>query len=480
MTCKPLPFALALVAATATLAAKPEQLTLGRFGTVTLYRNSPTPRHVAFFVSGDGGWNEGVVDMAQYLAADDTLVVGIDILHYLKTLAAADDTCSYVAADFEAASQLVQRKLGFPRYVPPVLVGYSSGATLVYAALVQAPPSTFKGAVSLGFCPDLLLVKPFCKGRGLGWDPGPKGKGVLFRPATTLEDPWIALQGTIDQVCDPPSTQRYAAQVPHGEVVMLPKVGHGYSVPRNWLPQFRDAFARVVGPAEGPGVLPARTAPPSGAPSAPLSPGEPSSLDDLPLVEVPAQGDNSLLAVILSGDGGWAGIDRDIGNTLAARGIPVVGLNSLQYFWTARTPDGAAADLARVLRHYLAAWNKRSAIVIGYSFGADVAPFLVNRLPAELRERVSLLALLGLDATAEFEFHVGDWLGSSSGESLPVKPELERLARLKTLCFFGADEKDPLCPALPAAQVTQVRLEGGHHFGGNYQAIADRIVSDSR
>jgi len=52
-------------------------------------------------------------------------------------------------------------------YQRPLLVGYSSGATLVYAALAAAPPEAFAGAISLGFCPDLEIHKPLCHGRAL-------------------------------------------------------------------------------------------------------------------------------------------------------------------------------------------------------------------------------------------------------------------------------------------------------------------------
>jgi len=119
----------------------------------------------------------------------------VDIRRYLKALAGSPEPCVYPASDFEALGQFIQKHDGFSDYHPPVLVGYSSGATLVYAVLVQAPPGTFKGALSLGFCPDLALSKPFCKGRGLAFVPGPKGKGVVFLPAARLEPPWIALQG---------------------------------------------------------------------------------------------------------------------------------------------------------------------------------------------------------------------------------------------------------------------------------------------
>jgi type IV secretory pathway VirJ component len=58
-----------------------ETLSFGRFGSVALYRATDHPRHVVLFVSGDGGWNQGVVDMARALSSLDALVLGIDINH---------------------------------------------------------------------------------------------------------------------------------------------------------------------------------------------------------------------------------------------------------------------------------------------------------------------------------------------------------------------------------------------------------------
>ncbi|MBI5014798.1 MAG: virulence factor family protein [Deltaproteobacteria bacterium] len=440
-----------------------EKFTFGRFGTVTVYRPSERPAQVVLFVSGDGGWNLGVVDMARELAGLDALVVGIDITHYLRELAKGPEKCSYPASDFEDLSQFVQKKMALPSYSPPVLVGYSSGATLVYAVLVQSPPNTFRGALSLGFCPDLPLTKPLCRGSGLEWAPGPKGKGVVFQPASHLSAPWVAFQGTIDQVCDPAATEAYVQRVKGGEIVVLPHVGHGFSVPRNWMPQFRDAFRRLVARPQETRVADA------------------ADVRGLPLVEVPASGpETDTLAVIVSGDGGWAGIDRSLGEALAGRGVPVVGLNSLQYFWTARTPETAAADLGRLLRHYLAAWGKKRALLVGYSLGAEVLPFLVTRLPAELRGAVRSVALLGPSTTADFEFHVGYWLGGGpSAASLPVLPEVQKLKGLRVLCVYGDEEKDSVCPRLPAGLADVQVLPGAHHFGGNYTAIADRILREA-
>jgi type IV secretory pathway VirJ component len=346
--------------------------------------------------------------------------------------------------------------------MPPVLVGYSSGATLVYAVLVQAPPGTFRGAISLGFCPDLPLSKPLCRGHGLEWTPGPKGKGVSFAPAATLQSPWIALQGTTDQVCDPATTEKYVQQVGHSTLVMLPKVGHGFSVERNWMPQFTKAFTDLV------------------ATTTPAQPHVPTevAVQDLPLVELPAQGTTSdALAVILSGDGGWVSIDKEIGQHLVERGIAVVGLNSLQYFWSRRTPEGASADLARILRHYLAAWHKDKVLLIGYSLGADVLPAMTNRLPHELLAHVRSVALLGPAPAAEFEFHVTDWLGGGNRASAqPVQPEVEKLRGMRILCLYGTEESDSVCRSLDAKAVTLMPMSGGHHFSGNYRAVVDAIL----
>lgn len=67
---------------------------------------------------------------------------------------------------------------------------------------------------------------------------------------------------------------------------------------------------------------------------------------DLPLVEFPvAAGDKDVLAVILSGDGGWADLDGQFGLAFQQQGVATVGLDCLKYFCRAREPDAAANDL---------------------------------------------------------------------------------------------------------------------------------------
>lgn len=249
-------------AAAAALAAPTDVFDYGRFGAVSVYRGHGEPRDVVLFLSGDGGWNLGVISMARKLVDKGAIVAGIDIRHYLAQLEAAPDQCVSPADDLEKLSHALQSNMGIKSYLRPTLVGYSSGATLVYATMGEAADGVFKGALSLGFCPDLDLKKPVCEGGGIEATPRRDSKGLLkgvnFLAVKKLAGQWISLQGEADQVCPAPATQQFIATVPGGEVVMLPKVGHGYSVERNWVPQYEAAYAKITG-----GRLPTKTLAPA-------------------------------------------------------------------------------------------------------------------------------------------------------------------------------------------------------------------------
>lgn len=201
-------------------------------------------------------------------------------------------------------------------------------------------------------------------------------------------------------------------------------------------------------------------------------------LSDLPLVEVPAEAPGARVAVLLSGDGGWAVIDRSIAQALARRGVAVVGWSSLYYYWQPRTADEAAHDLARIIDAYTRRLNRPRVLLVGYSFGADVLPFLVNRLPSAEREKVDGVALLGASPSATFEFDLVNWLGISTGPSYRVAPEVARMeGGPPVLCVNGRLEREKGCPLLAPLGAKVVMLAGGHHFDGRYHRLAQLILS---
>lgn len=211
--------------------------------------------------------------------------------------------------------------------------------------------------------------------------------------------------------------------------------------------------------------------------ASPESTAPAASLSDLPLRVVPARGALSAVAVLLTGDGGWASLDRTVADSLAAHGVQVVVLDSRKYFSKQRNPDGAAADLARVLDRYAPQGEGRRILLVGYSRGADVLPFLVTRLPRELAARTALVALIGPAHNANFKFHLVDLISNHSrGDDLATVPEIEKLAPLRVLCVYGTGEKDSACPRLAPGAADLVAMPGGHHFDGRYGEIAQRIL----
>lgn len=52
------------------------------------------------------------------------------------------------------------------------------------------------------------------------------------------------MQGTIDQVCSVNEARSFVGRIPEADIVVLQKVGHGFFVQRNWMPEFMKAFER--------------------------------------------------------------------------------------------------------------------------------------------------------------------------------------------------------------------------------------------
>ena len=204
---------------------------------------------------------------------------------------------------------------------------------------------------------------------------------------------------------------------------------------------------------------------------------DPDELASLPLIEVPADR-GRLLAIFLTGDGGWAELDRSISRALARQGVAVVGLKSCDYLAHGRTPEELARTVGRVMDHYMRVWHRDRVALVGYSRGADIVPFAASRLSPEHRRQLALVAMLGLADAAGFECHWSDLVADVRRPTdRAVVPELERLSGIPLLCIYGTEEQRSPCrtEAVPAMQ--RIVRSGGHHFDRQYEAIADDIAA---
>jgi type IV secretory pathway VirJ component len=433
-------------------AAAPAHLSHGRFKDLVVYSPAAEASSFVLFLSGDKGWDDRAAGFAQQFAQQGAMVVGIDLPKLKAALEADGADCVFPDGDLENLSHFVQAYFHNSTYLAPLLVGLEDGGSMAYAVLAQAPQDTFAGALSVGFCPHLNLDKPLCKGSGLELTHGARGAGLNLQPIKSLNNPWVVLKDSNGLDCPAAAIRDFVSHVHGAAIATLPSL--------NERP-VKAAFAKLA------------------AANASRSVAPPAALGDLPVVEVPAPPNMppaDSFAIIMSGDGGWAGIDQNIAAALSAKGIPVVGWDSLRYYWSARTPDGVAADTDKIIRYYLSHFDKKRVLLIGYSQGADVLPFAVNRLPAATKAVVSLIAILGMSEHALFEFHVSSWI-SDANSGPETLPEVNRISGIPVLCVYGEDERDSLCPKLDPGKFKIVKVKGGHHFDGNYAALAEDILA---
>jgi type IV secretory pathway VirJ component len=203
-----------------------------------------------------------------------------------------------------------------------------------------------------------------------------------------------------------------------------------------------------------------------------------TNVRDLPIVELRApRPTGHTVVIILSGDGGWADIDERVGRRLQSQGINVIGVDMRDYLRSGRrTPAGIGFDVSRIARRYMGLWRDQNFAIVGYSRGADLAPFAATNLASDIRPRLTLIAMLTLLERASFVYHFSDlWRTTSGKGDIPVLPQIEELKSVPMLCIYGKEEKESLCRTAPAGLMTVVERNGKHHFDGNYDALGDIV-----
>lgn len=212
-----------------------------------------------------------------------------------------------------------------------------------------------------------------------------------------------------------------------------------------------------------------------------------------PGVQAPA-GKADVLTILYSGDGGWADLDKQLGTAFAARGIPVLGINSFKYFWRARSPDVAGRQLDALITESLAKWHKQRVWLVGFSFGADALPTLIDKLSPVARSRITQVVLLSASRDISFEIQLEGYMKpqgrlkmlvknlSDAFNKVPDYPALPPVVALDNqfpvVCYYGkGDADDSLCTeqGLPA-WVTVHGEAGGHHFDEGYQRLAEQMI----
>jgi len=181
----------------------------------------------------------------------------------------------------------------------------------------------------------------------------------------------------------------------------------------------------------------------------------------------------------ISGDGGFNKFSTSFMQTLNKEGYPVIGLNAKDYFWTQKKPKEAASAMEAAIVESTKQWKRNSIVMIGYSFGADVAPFMLTNFSPALAAKVTRLILLSPSSKTDFEIHVMQMLGwgKSSGESVPA--EINKISK-PIIFIVGDDEKEFPFSQLTIKNKQVIKMPGGHHYDGDVNALSKQIVTQLR
>lgn len=180
-------------------------------------------------------------------------------------------------------------------------------------------------------------------------------------------------------------------------------------------------------------------------------------------------------AVLLSGDMGFkVGMGPKIAQRLAADGIPVLGVNSLVYFRKHRSPAEIEAFVSDTVRRGLAFGHAQKLVLIGQSFGADMVQVGITGLPPALRAKVALVALVVPGDTVQYQASPAELLDFDKPDAQAI-PTGRQLTWVSTLCVYGREETNSLCPLLSAPNVHKVALPGPHSLNRNADALYGQL-----
>ena len=171
------------------------------------------------------------------------------------------------------------------------------------------------------------------------------------------------------------------------------------------------SFLYAPKPAEGTGGAPARPAPSSDTP-----------------------------VIFYSGEWGWVPLLQDTASSLAASGRCVLGIESPEYFSKKVQPDTLAAEFER-FRAFLNERASRSkgapVILVGFAAGAEIVPYLLNRIGAAGVRGVVLIAPDKKGASV-FRVSIQLRMDSPPDETFDVEAELRRMAPVPVVLMEGS------------------------------------------
>lgn len=195
----------------------------------------------------------------------------------------------------------------------------------------------------------------------------------------------------------------------------------------------------------------------------------------LPVKILPGSDRGKPLIFFISGDGGWTDFSTNFINKLNREGYPVIALNARNYFWEKKTPSQTAADAGSLINPYLAKWKADSVVLIGYSFGADIIPFIYTNLEKSTVSKIKKAVLMLPGLSTDFTVHISEMLGFSRTNAYSVVSELNKLS-IPVLVVLGSEKSLFPVDSLVIKNYQTSVIKGGHHFDAEVDSVIKKIT----
>ncbi|ASK28914.1 virulence factor family protein [Chryseobacterium sp. T16E-39] len=188
-------------------------------------------------------------------------------------------------------------------------------------------------------------------------------------------------------------------------------------------------------------------------------------------------GTNKPIIFYISGDAGFNTFTKGLGTDLHTLGYDVFALDTKAYFWNKKTPEQTSQDIENYINEQLQGRKNQQVILLGYSFGADVTPFVYNRFTPDLKSKIQKVFIMGPSKSNDFQIHLDEYFGVEPKGSLQVIPEINEMGSVPVMLILSDFE----FLHFPYKQITlggnyrMKHIPGNHHYGNNTQMLANFI-----
>ncbi len=178
----------------------------------------------------------------------------------------------------------------------------------------------------------------------------------------------------------------------------------------------------------------------------------------------------------ITGDGGFNNFSTELCTVINKAGYSITAINAKSYFWDKKTPGQTAKDITTYLDKQFKERKNQQLVLAGYSFGADVMPFIVNALPDSIKMKLVSVVLLSPSTSTDFEIHWLDIFGSNKKRDMDVVAEINKMGLIKTVTIVGNDENIFPVKNIGLKNYRNESLPGGHHFDDDTGEVANTMM----